>query len=235
MSSRSSWSISSPLLLLSLPLLTVSTWSPKCDGTSEPKDLHGRSYALLHAHRSFFTTLSKRNFNDNLSVKNLNLFSDQISFFRCFLKDVPVLVSSPLNSIPDFVIPSHVVVPRCQGLCLGSLGGFPLSCQAPASTSGSDCAPKRTKIEEHNIVVYVNATPYCTTIQMEHHRGPCRWQLFSLYRESEFFWWVVSPTFLAGRVSVKSMRSQRWGRELNPELQLFQYWQKQPFSLKFGF
>ena len=48
---RMSSSISSPLLLLSLPLLTVSTWTPKCDGTSEPKDLHGRSYALLHAHR----------------------------------------------------------------------------------------------------------------------------------------------------------------------------------------
>ena len=30
------------------------------------------------------------------------------------------------------------------------------------------------KIEEHNIVVYVNATPYCTTIELEHHRGPCR-------------------------------------------------------------
>ena len=47
-----------------------------------------------------------------------------LACFRCFLKDVPVLVSSPLNSIPDFVIPSHVVVPRCQGLCLGSLGAF---------------------------------------------------------------------------------------------------------------
>ena len=45
--------LSSPLLLLSLPLLTVSTWTPKCDGSSEPKDLHGRSYALLHAHRLF--------------------------------------------------------------------------------------------------------------------------------------------------------------------------------------
>ena len=31
------------------------------------------------------------------------------------------------------------------------------------------------QVEEHNIVVYVNATPYCTTIELEHHRGPCRW------------------------------------------------------------
>ena len=30
------------------------------------------------------------------------------------------------------------------------------------------------QVEEHNIVVYVNATPYCTTIELEHHRGPCR-------------------------------------------------------------
>ena len=109
-------SISSPLLLLSLPLLTVSTWSPKCDGTSEPKDLHGRSYALLHAHRLVIFSLEEKY---DVSPQRLSL-----ACFRCFLKDVPVLVSSPLNSIPDFVIPSHVVVPRCQGLCLGSLGAF---------------------------------------------------------------------------------------------------------------
>jgi hypothetical protein len=28
--------------------------------------------------------------------------------------------------------------------------------------------------ESHNIVVYVNSTPFCTSIDLEHHRGPCR-------------------------------------------------------------
>ena len=46
------------------------------------------------------------------------------------------------------------------GLCLNSLG--------------SNCAPKKTKLESHSVVVYVNSTPYCTSIELEHHRGPCR-------------------------------------------------------------
>jgi hypothetical protein len=74
-----------------------------------------------------------------------------------------------LHPGPDRPEPHHrAAVCRCRhrarppspGLCLNSLG--------------SECSPKRTKLEQHNIVVYVNATPYCTTIQLEHHRGPCR-------------------------------------------------------------
>ena len=34
---------------------------------------------------------------------------------RCFLKDVPIKVPSPINTIPDIIIPSHIVVPRCSG------------------------------------------------------------------------------------------------------------------------
>ena len=29
-------------------------------------------------------------------------------------------------------------------------------------------------MESHAIVVYVNSTPYCTSIELEHHRGPCK-------------------------------------------------------------
>ena len=47
-----------------------------------------------------------------------------------------------------------------SGLCLDSLG--------------SSCLPKKTKLELHPITVYVNNTPYCTSIELEHHRGPCR-------------------------------------------------------------
>ena len=39
---------------------------------------------------------------------------------------------------------------------------------------GSSCVPKKTKLETHEITVYVNATPYCTSIELEHHRGPCK-------------------------------------------------------------
>merc|ERR1719323_261454 len=54
---------------------------------------------------------------------------------RCMLKDEPVPVPIPLNTIPD------LIVPRCSGLCLNSLG--------------STCSPKKTKLETHSVVVYV--------------------------------------------------------------------------------
>jgi len=79
---------------------------------------------------------------------------------RCTLKDEPVPVPIPLNTIPDLIVPSHIIVQRCSGLCLNSLG--------------STCTPKKTKLETHSVVVYVNATPYCTSIELEHHRGPCK-------------------------------------------------------------
>ena len=34
---------------------------------------------------------------------------------RCYLKDVPIPIPVPLNTIPDIIVPSHVVLPRCKG------------------------------------------------------------------------------------------------------------------------
>merc|ERR1719320_478469 len=34
---------------------------------------------------------------------------------RCMLKDVPVPVPIPMNTIPDLIVPSHIIVPRCSG------------------------------------------------------------------------------------------------------------------------
>ena len=34
---------------------------------------------------------------------------------RCYVRDVPIPVPAPDNVIPDLIIPSHIVVPRCQG------------------------------------------------------------------------------------------------------------------------
>ena len=41
---------------------------------------------------------------------------------------------------------------------------------------GSKCQPKKTWLERHSLTVYINSTAYCTTIELEHHRGPCRCQ-----------------------------------------------------------
>ena len=41
---------------------------------------------------------------------------------RCMLKDVPVPVPIPMNTIPDLIVPSHIIVPRCSGnICAKSL------------------------------------------------------------------------------------------------------------------
>ena len=34
---------------------------------------------------------------------------------RCMWKDEPVPVPIPLNTIPDMIVPSHIIVPRCSG------------------------------------------------------------------------------------------------------------------------
>ena len=34
---------------------------------------------------------------------------------RCYIKDVPIPIPIPFNTIPDVIVPSHVVVPRCKG------------------------------------------------------------------------------------------------------------------------
>jgi hypothetical protein len=34
---------------------------------------------------------------------------------RCYLKDVPIPIPVSLNTIPDIIVPSHVVVQRCKG------------------------------------------------------------------------------------------------------------------------
>ena len=38
---------------------------------------------------------------------------------RCMVKDVAVEVPVPENTIPDLIIPSHIVVPRCTGRWIG--------------------------------------------------------------------------------------------------------------------
>ena len=164
-------SISSPLLLLSLPLLTVSTWTPKCDGTSEPKDLHGRSYALLHAHRLVFSLEEK------YGMGKVCCFSPNtiLGVFQVFPQGCACACEFSLELHSGLRHP----LPRCCSPLSGPLSGQPrcffhLLLSSVTTFSGSDCTPKRTKVEEHKIVVYVNATPYCTTIQLEHHRGPCR-------------------------------------------------------------
>ena len=35
---------------------------------------------------------------------------------RCYLSDVTVPIPVPANTIPDIIVPSHVVVQRCSGI-----------------------------------------------------------------------------------------------------------------------
>merc|ERR1719394_191980 len=88
--------------------------------------------------------------------------SAQLAAHRCMIRDVAVKVPEPEDFIAESVFPSHIIVPRCSGLCLDQLGGT--------------CLPKRQpKIVSHQVVFYdVNGTQSCRTIELEHHRSPCR-------------------------------------------------------------
>ena len=82
-----------------------------------------------------------------------------------------------MNTIPDQILPSHIVVPRCSGQPPTFIARLPLLVCLTGlclDSLGSSCLPKKTKVEVHPITVYVNSTPYCTSIELEHHRGPCR-------------------------------------------------------------
>jgi len=88
--------------------------------------------------------------------------SAQLAAHRCMIRDVAVKVPEPEDFIAESVFPSHIIVPRCSGLCLDQLGGT--------------CLPKRQpKTISHQVVFYsVNGTQTCRTIELEHHRSPCR-------------------------------------------------------------
>jgi len=86
----------------------------------------------------------------------------QLAAHRCMIRDMPVKVPEPDDFIAEFIFPSHIVVPRCLGVCL--------------EKSGFSCHPKKkAKLVSHEVVLYsLNGTQVCRTIELEHHKGPCR-------------------------------------------------------------
>ena len=55
-------------------------------------------------------------YNDCSVGKSQDLRSSALLYaHRCYLKDVPIAVPAPDNVIPEQILPSHIVVPRCQG------------------------------------------------------------------------------------------------------------------------
>ena len=69
-------------------------------------------YLVLYTSTVYLSVAS----GDDCRIGNEKSRSSALLFaHRCFLRDVPVKVPSPVNTIPDTIIPSHVVVPRCSG------------------------------------------------------------------------------------------------------------------------
>lgn len=97
------------------------------------------------------------------SKKQLKEVEDaQLAAHRCMIRDVAVRVSEPEDFLADTIFPSHIVVPRCEGVCVHS--------------SGLTCHPRKTpKKIQHQVVLYAtNGTQVCRTVSLEHHKGPCR-------------------------------------------------------------
>jgi len=86
----------------------------------------------------------------------------QLAAHRCMIRDVAVKVPEPDDFITDAIFPSHIVVPRCSGVCVNS--------------AGLTCHPKKKpKIISHEVVLYnANGTQVCRHVQLEHHKGPCK-------------------------------------------------------------
>jgi len=86
----------------------------------------------------------------------------QLAAHRCMIRDVAVKVPDPEDFIAEYIFPSHIIVPRCSGLCLDQPGGT--------------CLPKRQpKLVSHQVVLYnVNGSQVCRQVELEHHRSPCR-------------------------------------------------------------
>jgi len=86
----------------------------------------------------------------------------QLAAHRCMIRDMPVKVPEPDDFIAEYIFPSHIVVPRCSGVCLEKAG---FSCHSK----------KKPKLVSHDVVLYsLNGTQVCRTIELEHHKGPCR-------------------------------------------------------------
>ncbi|TRY68701.1 hypothetical protein TCAL_15106 [Tigriopus californicus] len=107
------------------------------------------------------------NDQEECKVKNLKhqekMFMAKLDAHRCLVRDTVVAVPVPQELIVNYVQPSHVVVPRCTGLCL--------------ERPGCECQPKRKKYTKVDIIVGTNSSAtfqLCSTVQIEEHRGPCR-------------------------------------------------------------
>lgn len=97
------------------------------------------------------------------SKKQLKEVEDaQLAAHRCMIRDVAVKVPEPEDFITEAIFPSHIVVPRCSGVCV--------------SSAGLTCHPKKKpKIVSHDVVLYnANGSQVCRQIQLEHHKGPCK-------------------------------------------------------------
>ena len=130
-----------PLLTLVIGPRTEAWSDSDCSSSSKSNDL--KTSALLYAHRCYLKV--KRKFYFEIRTKLLhhlhlsailllnhknNLctfdFLRKLIFALLYMwaisesiiysfQDIPIAIPAPLNTIPDQILPSHIVVPRCSG------------------------------------------------------------------------------------------------------------------------
>ena len=82
-----------------------------CDGRSDKKELQ-ESIEWKYFYSHFLSRLNGLFFTELLFQ---DMTTALLHAHRCMLKDEPVPVPIPLNTIPDMIVPSHIIVPRCSG------------------------------------------------------------------------------------------------------------------------
>ena len=68
-----------------------------------------------NAFHLFYTSIIRQTLKIRLTSDSHPRSTALLYAHRCNLKDVPIEISAPMNIIPDQILPSHIVVPRCQG------------------------------------------------------------------------------------------------------------------------
>ena len=108
--------------------------------TSQRKQLSPLSGCLKFKVHAIYNLKGWRLLAISAAKSILALF--RIFIFSIFFQDIPIAIPAPINTIPDQILPSHIVVPRCSGSLVnwpGSIYIYKAACVSVCNWVKSVC------------------------------------------------------------------------------------------------